>query len=217
MQHRITFTHKKTNHMKKFLLSIVAALLAVPSFAQMSSGGFSVSESNLYYGVRLGMNISSFTGKGIKDIDSKVGMTLGGVIGMRVSESTPVFLESGLYYASRGAKDFNVNYLELPILIKYGIQVSDNVSVLPFIGPYFSLGVSGKHKYDDGTGNKVKDSSFDAVKRSDMGFKLGCGIEYNMLYAEVGYQFGVQDIAKDNPSDDAAHTSNLFINVGVNF
>ena len=187
--------------MKKFFLSIVAALLAVPTFAQIGSGGFSVSETSVYYGVRLGMNISTITGKYI-DADSKVGMTLGGVLGLRVSETTPVFLESGLYYSGRGAKDLNLNYLELPILIKYGIQATDNIALLPFIGPYFSLGISGKYKYTDAT---------------DMGFKLGCGIEYNMLYAEAGYQFGVTDIAKDNPLDNGAHTGNLFINIGVNF
>ena len=202
--------------MKKFFLSIVAALLAVPTFAQIGSGGFSVSETSVYYGVRLGMNISTITGKYI-DADSKVGMTLGGVLGLRVSETTPVFLESGLYYSGRGAKDLNLNYLELPILIKYGIQATDNIALLPFIGPYFSLGISGKYKYTDATGNKVKESSYDWVKRTDMGFKVGCGLEYNMLYAEAGYQFGVTDIAKDNHTDDAAHTGNVFINIGVNF
>ena len=54
-----------------------------------------------------------------------------------------------------------------------------------------------------------------------MGFKLGCGAEFNKLYAELGYQFGVMNIAQDdatyNPADEAAHTGNFFINVGINF
>jgi hypothetical protein len=50
-----------------------------------------------------------------------------------------------------------------------------------------------------------------------MGFKVGCGAEYNMLYLELGYQFGVTNIAEDNPQDLAAHTGNLFINLGINF
>ena len=202
--------------MKKFFLSIVAAILAVPALAQYSSGGFSLSESSVYYGLRLGMNVSTITGKYI-DVDSKVGMNLGAVIGLRVSDTTPVFLESGLYYSGRGAKDLSLNYLEIPILIKYGVQVSDEIAVLPFIGPYFSLGVAGKYKYTDDNGAKQKDSSYDFMRRPDMGFKLGCGAEYNKLYLELGYQFGVADIAKDNPADEAAHTSNFFVNFGVNF
>ena len=207
--------------MKKFFLSIVAAILAVPALAQYSSGGFSLSESSVYYGLRLGMNVSTITGKYAEDAKSKVGMTLGGVIGLRVSETTPVFVESGLYYAGRGAKDLSLNYLEIPILINYGVQVSDDIAVLPFIGPYFSIGIAGQHKYEttDGSGNiiKEKDSSYDFMRRPDMGFKVGCGAEYNKLYLELGYQFGVADIAKDNPADASAHTGNFFANFGINF
>lgn len=201
--------------MKKFFLSIVAALLAVPTFAQIGSGGFSVSETSVYYGVRLGMNISTITGKYI-DADSKVGMTLGGVLGLRVSETTPVFLESGLYYSGRGAKDLNLNYLELPILIKYGIQATDNIALLPFIGPYFAQAISGKTKI-----NGVKVGTFDEKKwmglnRFNMGFKLGCGAEYNKLYLELGYQFGVNNISKADEID-GIHSNAFFANFGVNF
>lgn len=206
--------------MKKFLLSIVAALLTMPAFAQYGSGGFSLSESSVYYGIRLGLNVSTITGD-YMDLDSKTGMALGGVIGLRVSETTPVFIESGLYYSGRGAKkdklSVSLNYLELPILIKYGIQATDDIAVLPFIGPYFSYGIAGKYKYPIANGTIEKDSSYDAFNHFDMGFKVGCGAEYNMLYLELGYQFGVTNIAEDNPQDLAAHTGNLFINLGINF
>ena len=201
--------------MKKFLVAIMAVLFAAPSFAQYSSGGFSLSESSLYYGLRMGMNISTITGKYV-DADSKVGMTLGGVIGARVSDTTPIFIESGLYFSGRGAKDLGLNYLEIPILVKYGVQLTDDIAILPYIGPYFSYGISGKYKYNAG-GSIVKDSSYDFMKHPDMGFKIGCGGEYNKLYLEMGYQFGVLNIAKDNPLDESAHTGNFFINVGVNF
>ena len=55
------------------------------------------------------------------------------------------------------------------------------------------------------------------MRRPDMGFKVGCGAEYNKLYLELGYQFGVADIAKDNPADASAHTGNFFANFGINF
>lgn len=201
--------------MKKFLVAIMAVLFAAPSFAQYSSGGFSLSESSLYYGLRMGMNISTITGE-YQDADSKVGMTLGGVIGARVSDTTPIFLESGLYFSGRGGKNLGLNYLEIPVLVKYGVQLTDDIAILPYIGPYFSYGISGKYKINTG-GTVVKDSSYDLMKHPDMGFKIGCGGEYNKLYLELGYQFGVLNIAKDNPADLSAHTGNFYINVGVNF
>ncbi len=205
--------------MKKILMAIMAVLFAAPSFAQYSSGGFSLSESTLYYGLRLGMNVSNVTGDYI-DMGSRVGLNLGAVIGARVSDSTPVFLESGLYFESKGAKDgklsLGLNYIEVPLLIKYGVQVSDDIALLPHVGPYFGFGVGGKYKYENAN-VVVKDSSFDYMKHFDMGIKIGCGAEYNKLYAELGYAFGVVNIAKDNPTDDAAHNGSFYFNVGVNF
>jgi len=202
--------------MKKFLTAIVALCFAAPSFAQYSSGGFSLSESSLYYGLRLGMNFSSITGDYV-DVDSKVGMNLGGVIGARVSDTTPIFLESGLYFASRGGKDLSLNYLEIPVLMKYGVQLTDDIALLPYIGPYFSYGIAGKYKTLNTSGTVDKRSSYKLMKHPDMGFKIGCGAEYNKLYLELGYQFGVLNIAKDNAMDLGAHTGNLYVNLGVNF
>ena len=211
--------------MKKILVSIVAALMAAPSFAQFSSGGFSLDKESAYYGVRIGLTSASLSSdtKGM-DMGAKVGMTLAGVIGIRLSSSTPVFLESGLYYTERGGKDgkytCGYNNLEIPLLIKYGIRASDAIAILPFVGPYFAYGISGKTKKDDGTGKTVKVGTFDekewmGLNRANMGFKFGCGAEYNNLYLEIGYQLGVTNISKMD--DVTAHSNALFANFGVNF
>ena len=88
--------------MKKFLVAIMAVLFSAPSFAQYSSGGFSLSESTVYYGIRLGMNISTLTGD--IDMGSKVGLNVAPIIGLRVSDTTPVFLESGLCLSNTASR-----------------------------------------------------------------------------------------------------------------
>ena len=55
--------------MKKLLVSIVAVLLAAPSFAQFSSGGFALDKESVYYGVRLGITSATLTGDDIDDKD----------------------------------------------------------------------------------------------------------------------------------------------------
>ena len=199
--------------MKKFLVSIVAMLLAAPSFAQFSSGGFELDKQSLSYGVRFGGTLASINGD--ISIGTKVGLTLGGVIGLRLSDSTPVFLESGLYYTQRGAKngDYEIthNNLEIPLVIKYGFKATDNIALLPFVGPYFAYGVSTDEKWKGVSGGE----KFSRVNRNNMGFKLGCGAEFNKIYAELGYQFGVTNIID---SDDInARNNALFLNLGVNF
>ena len=200
--------------MKKFLVAIVAVLFAAPSFAQYSSGGFSLSESTVYYGARVGLNVGWISG----DVDgygAKAGMNIGGVLGLRVSDATPVFLESGLYFAMQGAKDgkdeINLNYLEIPLLIKYGVQVTDEIALLPYLGPTFGLGIAGKIK-PGSTGSFSSDGHYN---RPDVGIKFGCGAEYNKLYLETGLKFGVTNILDDD--NDAAHNGAWYLNFGVNF
>lgn len=212
--------------MKKFMMAIVAVLFAAPSFAQYSSGGFSLSESSVYYGLRLGMNMATLTGDDAAlgvDLGTKVGLNFAPVIGLRVSDTTPIFLESGLYFSGSGAKkdktSVSLNYLEVPILIKYGIQATDDIAVLPFLGPTFRYGLFGGKTKIPGEG-KVDSFGDDKFKRADVGIKLGCGAEYNKLYLEAGYQFGITNIADwqlDDGDDASVHNGAFFINVGVNF
>ena len=211
--------------MKKFILSIVAALMSVPTFAQFGSGDFSLSESSVYWGVRMGANFANISGDYTSDLGTKTGINLAGVVGLRLSNTNPIFLESGLYYTERGGKEgsklkVGLTYLEVPILIKYGIQATDDIAVLPFIGPYFSFGFAGKSKWESGglkysEGSYSKDALDGGFNHADMGFKLGCGAEYNMLYLELGYQIGVANIAKND--DLTRHGNAFFINFGVNF
>ena len=206
--------------MKKIFAAIVAMMLAVPSMAQFASGGFELDKNNIYYGARMGLTLGTMSGD--NDYSSmKAGLTLGGVVGLRVSQSTPVFLESGLYYTQRGGKEddvkMTIKYLEIPLLIKYGIKATDEIALMPFIGPYFSYGIGGRVKGDISEGGfnlKLDEDSFDFVNHGDMGLKLGCGFEYNMLYVEVGYQFGIANIAKE---DGTVHSNALIANFGINF
>ena len=203
----------KNMSMKKLLVSIVAALMAVPSFAQYSSGGFELDKESLYYGIRFGGTLASVGGD--VSVGTKVGLTLAGVIGLRVSSTAPVFLESGLYYTQRGAKEGNITIthdnLEIPVLVKYGFKATDEIALLPFFGPYFAYAVSSEYKYK---GETAPTDQF-RPNRNNMGFKLGCGAEFNKIYAEVGYQFGVTNFMDSD--DFTAHNNAFFLNLGLNF
>ena len=224
--------------MKKILFTIVAALMAAPTFAQYSSSGFVLDKESLYYGIRIGMTAACLSGSAETDggreyktdLGTKTGLTLAGVLGLRLSSYTPVFLESGLYYTERGGKDgdYKVSYtnLEVPLLLKYGIKAGKNVAILPYVGPYFAYAVSGKTKCDD-NGFEPEVGTFDEKKaktgglnRFNMGVKLGCGFEYDMLYLEAGYQLGISNIGKNGPDgnlDLSARSNAVFVNLGVNF
>jgi hypothetical protein len=88
------------------------------------------------------------------------------------------------------------------------------VSIQPFLGGYVAAGVGGKIK-DFGHRQAYSSYDDDAFQRFDGGIKVGCGVQFNYLYAEVGYDFGLSNISRDYFDD--AHTGSLFATIGVNF
>ena len=194
-------------------------MISATSFAQMSSGGFQLSSGSTYYGLRLGFTSAYIGG----DVDSKArgGFNIGAVLGIKCSPSTPLFLESGVYYTEKGGKftggNTRFDYIEIPLLMKYGIKATDDLSVLPYIGPTFSFGIAGKTK--DALGIVGENDSFDKglFNRFDVGIKLGCGVEYQMVYAELGYHWGITNISDlPAPIDDAFNRA-FYMNLGINF
>lgn len=203
--------------MKKILMTLVAVMLSATSFAQMSSGGFQLSSGSTYYGLRLGFTSAYIGG----DVDSKSrgGFNIGAVLGIKCSPSTPLFLESGLYYTEKGGKwdvgNSRLDYIEIPLLMKYGIKATDELSVLPYIGPTFSFGVAGKTKFPGGgETDSFKEGMFN---RFDVGIKLGCGVEYQMVYAELGYHWGITNISDLGAPFDDAFNRAFYMNIGINF
>ena len=218
--------------MKKLFILILAGMMAAPSFAQFntsrSRSRYNHNDTESYYGVRLGLTISSMSSDmATLDTDSRTGWSFGAVYGLQLANSTPVWLETGVSYSEKGGESkiydqtlekitYRMSYLEVPIVIKYGFDIVDDLYIDPFLGGYLALGVGGKTKtYTRNVDDRTSESSYDYVNRFDAGLRVGCGLEYQMLYAEVGFNFGIANIGKSD--FDAVRNRNLFINVGVNF
>ena len=211
--------------MKKIIKLILAVALAIPTFAQFENKGkrnrFNHSNTEQYYGVRLGLNIASLSSDAAElDLDSRTGIAFGAVYGLQLANSAPVWLEAGLMYSEKGGKSTihgekftaRLSYFQLPVVCKYAIDIADDFYLTPFAGGYMALGAFGKIK-DYAT--HTAESSWDTFNRFDGGLRLGCGLEYDMVYAELGFDFGLTNISKSD--FESTHTRNLFINIGVNF
>jgi len=179
-----------------------------------------------YYGFRLGMNVATVNSDS-KLLDSnspKTGLNVGFALGTHLA-MTPLCFETGLYYTEKGGKSkyegnkftYSLNYLEVPLVIKYRAFTTSGITIEPFLGGYLACGVGGKIK---DYGVREAYSSFgndysEAFKRFDGGLRLGCGFSYDMLYLEAGYDIGLANVGKD--SFDDTHTGALNLTVGVNF
>ena len=209
--------------MKKAITLLMAVALAMPTFAQVRKTTDRFNHSNLeqYYGLRLGLNMASLSSDDAAiDSDSRTGLSFGAVYGLQLATDTPVWLEAGAFYSEKGGKinfqgdkvTTRLSYLQVPVVVKYSFDVYENLYVQPLLGGYLSLGLGGKIK---DYGEHEASASFDTFNRFDGGLRIGCGVEYQMVYAELGFDFGLADISKDD--FDSTHTRNFFINVGVNF
>lgn len=200
---------------------IIAAATVIPACAQYERD---YNDHSIYYGLRLGLGVSTLNSDDnyLDGGSPQVGLNLGAVIGFQLSSEQPVYLESGLLYTEKGGKGryegakftYDLNYFEMPVLVKYRYEIDDDLSIQPFGGGYIACGIGGKIK---DFGKRGTNSSFsgDFFKRFDGGLKLGCGVEYQLIYAEMAYDFGLYNIC--HSEFESSHNGCFYINVGVNF
>lgn len=219
--------------MKKIVFFLVTALMAVTTATaqtwRQSSNSNNYrddwrSDNQFYYGLRLGLSVSTINSdeERLDAPGSRSGLNLGAVIGYELSSGTPVYLESGLFYTEKGGKyskngnkkKYNLNYLKLPILLKYNIELEDPFCITPFAGGYFAYGIGGKIK-DYNTKQSMSAFSDFNFKRFDGGLTIGCGFSYQIIYGELSYDFGLTNISQDEFG--SCHNGTLNLNFGVNF
>lgn len=225
---------------RKLFVAVLGLVLATPAFAQYYKNARpergdhygrynnTISTGNeIYYGLRLGLGLGTVN----SDVDewdgpsARTGLNVGAIVGIQLTPSAPVYLESGLFYTEKGGRSnssrkeekvhYNLNYLELPILVKYCFDIDGtDFSIQPFAGGYLALGVGGKvKKYE--TEDIIDAFSDDYFKRFDGGLRIGCGAEYQMLYVDLAYEFGLANIGHGEFS--STHTGTFYLNCGVNF
>ncbi|MBP7767641.1 MAG: PorT family protein [Prevotella sp.] len=183
--------------------------------------------NNTYYGFRIGLNVATVNSDApvLDANDAKTGLDVGFVIGTQLTRTAPLFFETGLSYTEKGGKSdyqggkftYSLNYLEMPLLLKYKYYAGPDVSIEPFLGGYLAVGVSGKIK---DYGERQAYSSFDSddpgsFQRFDGGLRLGCGVSFQMLYLGISYDIGLANVGHSDFDDTRTGTLNL--NVGVNF
>lgn len=178
----------------------------------------------VYGGLRLGAAFATVSSDDqyLNGGSMKTGLNVGAVVGFQLGYRSPVYLETGLSYIEKGGEGryngskftYSLDYLEMPLLMKYKIDIDGHFSVQPFAGCYVAVGVGGKIK---DFGQRQAYSSFDkeGFGRFDGGLRIGCGVQYDFLYAELGYDFGLANISHDY--FDTSRTGALMATVGVNF
>ncbi|HRM45526.1 MAG TPA: porin family protein [Flavobacterium sp.] len=113
---------------------------------------------------------------------------------------------------AQGTAKFNINYIEVPVLLVVNLTDVFNVHV----GPYAAYMVSGKTSNDSNLLSTQTELDTNDFNKFDAGLAGGLGIELDAVNFGVRYNYGLTKIGKDNNilSSDAKN-SVLSVYVGL--
>ncbi len=221
--------------MKKiFLLFFSAIFISMAADAQSYqtdrlTNGYKTFPKN-YYGFRIGLSYAHISGNNAPDSDfdhtcgRRSKLNIGFAYGKGLSSSTPLYIETGLYYTAKGGRnkdtderwDYNLDYLELPLVLKYMYVSGGGFGAHIFFGGYFACGISGSIKnYEYELSHSSFSDQQNAYRRFDAGLKFGLGVSYSFIYLEFAYDLGLANI--NHNSFYAVHNRSAIFNLGVNF
>lgn len=217
--------------MKKIFFFIIA--LAVSSSNVMAFDN--EPEEGLTWMGLFGMNISKLQNH---PYNAKAGAMMGIRADYMLPSAHGAYVTAGLDWTMKGGKlshyasvdgdtedatsKYNLHYLEIPIRAGFRYNVTDELGFYGEVGPYFAIGVGGRHKMsidedgpevremeDEFTYKAFRNYSFDPEKpntatfqRWDAGISFRIGAEYENHYNLIfGCDWGLADIYRDSYRD----------------
>ena len=215
--------------MKKIFSLIIAAAMC---FGNAQAFEYEPEEGLTWMGL-FGMNVSKLQNH---SYNAKVGAMMGVRADYMPPHAHGAYLTAGLDWTMKGGKTslialvgpgteskdatakYNLHYFEVPIRVGFRYNLTDEIGFYGEFGPYFSVGVGGRHKMAiDGDGAAVRetedDYTFKAFKnkedldrptfqRWDAGLGFRIGAEYNQHYnLLIGCDWGLCDIYRDSFRD----------------
>ncbi len=142
------------------------------------------------------------------------GFGLGYIHGFGLSNRVPVYLETGLKFATGWGTKHDVDYtllnLQIPLNVAYRVQLPRHaMSLVPYAGFNFKFNCyyNGEYKGHD---YNLFDDPYDA-NVFQLGWHIGLGFNYSAFYA--GMSFGIDFMRLAH----GQHTMTFNIGVGYNF
>jgi len=201
--------------MKKVVLIIVVVLLGLGN----------VNAQEVKFGAKVGLNLSTVASDS-EDLDSKIGFNLGAFAEIILSDK--LTFQPELLFSTQGAKSDNsvmgytvkanikVNYLNIPLMMKYG--VTDKFA-LEF-GPQLGFLLSAKAKTEVNIPGEIfseEEDIKDSLKSTDFGLNFGASFDVGQnIMIGARYNLGLSNIT-DEEEGDKAQNAVFSFSVGYRF
>lgn len=194
--------------MKKTILSLVL-LAGITSAAN--------AQTTTRFGVKGGVNYTTFSGDGVEDAKYKFGAVGGLAANFGFSES--LSLQTELLYSMKGVQSkatdlkFKLNYIELPIMFRY--TLSDGKG--PFLQAGPQVGYLANAKLSDGDGNEVEIPE-NTFQKLELGYVAAVGYQLESgLSIEGRFNGGINSVGKDDGVNDQNRNRVFSVQLGYMF
>lgn len=228
--------------MKKLILGLMALTGAVASL-QAQSYLTDNPDNKAYFGVRIGIDVSSTAGESVDTYSNGAGFSIGGVYNMPLYKN--LYFEPGisLFYDTFGTEmlttstvvpeipatiDGSIRNLgfRIPFHFGYHFDFTDEISVHVFTGPVLNWSLYA-HQYwpaDKALGFDKENYSIlgsGGFNRFDMQWDFGVGVQYNNYYVSIGGGVGMTKAydykIKDTGFSESFRRNTFNISLGYNF
>lgn len=202
-----------------FLLVFVLASVTRVALAQES-------DNSLRVGIKGGLNVTNLWTDEVNDENPRYGFHVG--VYTQLFESDIFAIQPEVLFSTKGAKyeddsndfdgtlDFNLNYIDIPVLAVFKLGDAAEIHV----GPYFGYLLSAKANIDGDIDFEEDDIDRDNFKSWDYGIAAGIGFNVGSVQIGARYNYGLQEIANSDEAEfilGDAKNSNAQLYVSFNF
>jgi hypothetical protein len=193
------------------------------------------SVAGVKFGVKGGLTLANIksvpeTFEGYK-WENKMGL-VGGVFA-ELGLAKGFSLQPEVLYVQKGAKfsfsegeitgtaKFNVDYVEIPLLLKYNLISSGLTIPSVYAGPYFGFNTRARLVFEmEGYPSEYLELK-DEIKNTEFGLALGLGVAQKMglmkLTLDARYDLGLTNIAEEAEGPESIKTRTWLFMVGLSF
>ena len=156
------------------------------------------------------LNVNTFSG-GYVSGDVKLGYGVGSFVGLNFNEHIGIQTEiiystlAKKYKENNVEREIKLNYVNIPLLLSLNTGKSQFFNFNVVAGPQLGLNVGSKIVYVSGDESTVTNKDVLSVKKSDVGFAYGAGIDFGLNPAHtfrlgIGYRgvLGLVDIGDNS-------------------
>ena len=189
----------------KNLTAIILLMLGTTGVVNAQQPTTANPSSLAKFGIKGGVNFSNLYTEDVDDENVLTGFNLGAFVELPLT--TSLSFQPEISYTTKGAENeynnatasgrvkFRLNYIEVPVLLKFNITSGFNVH----FGPYAAFLIDSKitNEDSDGSINFEDEVDDDDLNKIDFGLAAGIGIDFGNIGIGARYNYGLTTVGKE--------------------